>query len=184
MPEYNRRRFASVAELLSAVLEALVIYLEVMGEEKMSKFVDLLDKIVLALKSSSTAVLFAVDEITSCGPRRRSVCSQARKFCGRIRLAAGVSLGGTVSVASAAYIRRAPAALTLARTLFLWVCCLSRDPPPFIPPRRRSPDPSPPRTPRRPKTNVELQVTGGASPCHPPTGVRLSVSSRYDDEDD
>ncbi|CAN6334269.1 unnamed protein product [Urochloa humidicola] len=96
--DYGSFKYSALANLASAVLQGLAIWLEVVGKEKWSKTVELLDKLVLALTSTSAPLLFAVDDITSCGGRRRgsrsrSVCDMAGSFCRQIRSASLPSLG-------------------------------------------------------------------------------------------
>ncbi|CAN6356364.1 unnamed protein product [Urochloa humidicola] len=96
--DYGSFKYSALANLASAVLQGSAIWLEVVGKEKWSKTVELLDKLVLALTSTSAPLLFAVDDITSCGGRRRgsrsrSVCDMAGSFCRQIRSASLPSLG-------------------------------------------------------------------------------------------
>nr|CAB3466084.1 unnamed protein product [Digitaria exilis] len=68
---YGSFTYSSVASLVSAVLQGVVIWLEVVGNEKWTKTVELIDALVLALTSTSGPLLFAADDITSCGSPRR-----------------------------------------------------------------------------------------------------------------
>ncbi|KAK3136700.1 hypothetical protein QOZ80_5BG0441170 [Eleusine coracana subsp. coracana] len=117
--DYPSFTFATFGELVSAILQGVVIWLEVAGKEKWSKVVELIDKLVLALTSTSASVLLAVDEITSCRSRTQSgggrqarvvsVCDQAGSFCSRIHFSAGLSLAAAISVSIAIYTRRVAA---------------------------------------------------------------------------
>ncbi|PUZ67326.1 hypothetical protein GQ55_3G425800 [Panicum hallii var. hallii] len=100
-------KYSALANLLSAVLQGVAIYLQ-------------------ALTSTSGALLLAVDDITSCGgpPRgggtggRRQrgggLCGQAGAFCGRFRVSSALSVAASVSVSASVYTRHAPVAVTLA----------------------------------------------------------------------
>lgn len=113
-------RYSALADLLSAVLQMVTIFLEVVGKEKWASTVELIDRLVQALTSTSAALLLAVDDITSCGgpPRgggtrgRRQrgggLCGQAGAFCGRVRVSSALSIAASV------YTRHAPVAVTLA----------------------------------------------------------------------
>ncbi|KAK3139935.1 hypothetical protein QOZ80_5AG0392870 [Eleusine coracana subsp. coracana] len=116
--DYPSFTFASLGELVSAILQGVAIWLEVAGKEKSSKVVELIDKVVLALTSTSASVLLAVDEITSCRSRtqsgggrqaRVSVCDRAGSFCSRIHFSAGLSLAAAFSISIAIYTRRVAA---------------------------------------------------------------------------
>ncbi|KAL6643932.1 hypothetical protein ACP70R_018698 [Stipagrostis hirtigluma subsp. patula] len=135
--DYPSFKYSAAADLLSAALQGVAIYLEVGGKEKAAKTVQLIDKLVQALTSTSAALLLAVDDITSCGGptrgggarrRRGSACGQAAGFCGRVRASSAFSLAAAVSVSASIYIRRAPAPVTLVAT---------------PPPTRRTPAPAP-----------------------------------------
>ncbi|CAN6343154.1 unnamed protein product [Urochloa humidicola] len=95
--DYGSFKYSALANLLSAALQGLAIWLEVLDKEKWAKTVELIDKLVLALTSTSAPLLFAVDNITSCGGGRRSrnrgICDMAGSFCRQIRLASLPSLG-------------------------------------------------------------------------------------------
>ncbi|CAN6361171.1 unnamed protein product [Urochloa humidicola] len=68
---YGSFQYAALASLVSAVLQGVAIWLEVIGkEERWVKTVELIDKFVQALTATSAALLLAVDDITSCGPPR------------------------------------------------------------------------------------------------------------------
>jgi len=63
-------RYSALANLPTAVLQGVAIYLEVAGRENAAKTVELIDKLVLALTSTSAPLQFAIDDITSSGPPR------------------------------------------------------------------------------------------------------------------
>ncbi|KAL6622724.1 hypothetical protein ACP70R_032603 [Stipagrostis hirtigluma subsp. patula] len=135
--DYPSLKYSAAADLLSAALQGVAIFLEVGGKEKAAKTVQLIDKLVQALTSTSAALLLAVDDITSCGGptrgggarrRRGSACGQAGGFCGRVRESSAFSLAAAVSVSASIYIRRAPAPATLVAA---------------PPPTRRTPAPAP-----------------------------------------
>ncbi|RCV18960.1 hypothetical protein SETIT_3G345200v2 [Setaria italica] len=100
--DYGSFKYSAVANLVSAVLQGVAIWLEVVGKERRAKTIDLIDKLVLALTSTSAPQLFAVDNITSsCGGRRRSrsiVCDQAGSLCRQLRLASLPSLARRAAV--------------------------------------------------------------------------------------
>jgi hypothetical protein len=119
----NRRRmqcrYSALADLLSAVLQMVTIFLEVVGKEKWASTVELIDRLVQALTSTSAALLLAVDDITSCGPprgRRSGACrsGQTRGFCGRVRVSAALSLAAAVTVSACIYTNRLAATVTQA----------------------------------------------------------------------
>ena len=58
-------RYAAVANLLSAALQGVAIFLEVVGKGRWAKAVELVDKLVLALTSTAAPLLLAVDDIGS-----------------------------------------------------------------------------------------------------------------------
>ena len=66
----RRRRYSALAELLSAALQGAAIFLEVVGKERWAGAVELIDKLVLALTSTSVPLLLGADDITSCGGPR------------------------------------------------------------------------------------------------------------------
>ncbi|XP_037444937.1 CASP-like protein 1U1 [Triticum dicoccoides] len=117
---YNSFKYSALADLLSAVLQGVAICLEVARKEKAAKVVELIDKLLMALTSTSAALLLAVDDITSCGSprgggRRRSrrFCTQAGRFCGKIRASSALSLVAAVSVSVTVYTRHIPVSFTL-----------------------------------------------------------------------
>ncbi|KAM3296883.1 hypothetical protein ACQJBY_038971 [Aegilops geniculata] len=117
---YNSFKYSALADLLSAVLQGVAICLEVARKEKAAKVVELIDKLLLALTSTSAALLLAVDDITSCGSprgggRRRSrrFCTQAGRFCGKIRASSALSLVAAVSVSVTIYTRHVPVSVRL-----------------------------------------------------------------------
>ncbi|VAI41929.1 unnamed protein product [Triticum turgidum subsp. durum] len=117
---YNSFKYSALADLLSAVLQGVAICLEVARKEKAAKVVELIDKLLMALTSTSAALLLAVDDITSCGSprgggRRRSrrFCTQAGRFCGKIRASSALSLVAAVSVSVTVYTRHIPAVVLL-----------------------------------------------------------------------
>ncbi|KAJ1254958.1 hypothetical protein BS78_K304700 [Paspalum vaginatum] len=123
--DYGAFKYSALADLLSAVLQGVAIWLEATRKERAAKAVELIDKVVQALTSTSSALLFAVDDITSCGgPRSRGargqrqrgagLCDQAGAFCGRVRVSSALSLAATVSVSVSIYTRHVPVAATPA----------------------------------------------------------------------
>jgi hypothetical protein len=150
------------------VLQGVAIYLEVMKKEKAAKVVELIDKLLLALTSTSASLLFAVDDITSCGiGRQRSssrVCTQAGRFCGQIRASSAFSLAATSSVSFSVYARHAPLSITMLKP---------KAQPPVIeiqPPSPKAPSPiveiSPTLSPKAPSSS-ELVII--PTPTPPPT---------------
>lgn len=117
--DYNSFKYSALADLLSAVLQGVAIYLEIVKKKKAAKVVELIDKLLLALTSTSASLLFAVDDITSCGVgRQRSssrVCAQAGRFCGQIRASSAFSLAATSSVSVSIYVRHAPLSITMIK---------------------------------------------------------------------
>ncbi|KAM0822233.1 hypothetical protein ACQ4PT_071627 [Festuca glaucescens] len=115
--DYNSFKYSALADLLSAVLQGVAIYLEVVKKEKAAKVVELIDKLLLALTSTSATLLFAVDDITSCGVgRQRSssrMCTQASRFCGQIRASSAFSLAAASSVSVSVYARHVPLSIML-----------------------------------------------------------------------
>nr|CAB3462249.1 unnamed protein product [Digitaria exilis] len=66
--DYGSFKYAAIANLMSALLQAVAIWLEVLDKDsKWAKTVHLIDKVVLALTSTSAPLLLAADDITSCG---------------------------------------------------------------------------------------------------------------------
>ncbi|PVH63006.1 hypothetical protein PAHAL_3G451700 [Panicum hallii] len=124
--DYYSFKYSALADLLSAVLQGVAIYLEATRKGKAARAVELIDKLAQALTSTSGALLLAVDDITSCGgpPRgggtggRRQrgggLCGQAGAFCGRFRVSSALSVAASVSVSASVYTRHAPVAVTLA----------------------------------------------------------------------
>ncbi|VAI53314.1 unnamed protein product [Triticum turgidum subsp. durum] len=116
---YNSFKYSALADLLSAVLQGVAICLEVARKDKAAKVVEFIDKLLLALTSTSAALLLAVDDITSCGsPRRgrrrsRRFCTQAGRFCGKIRASSALSLVAAVSVSATVYTRHIPVVVLL-----------------------------------------------------------------------
>ncbi|CAM0884711.1 unnamed protein product [Alopecurus aequalis] len=115
--DYNSFKYSALADLLSAVLQGVAIYLEVVKKDKAAKAVELIDKLLQALTSTSAALLFAVDDITSCGVgRQRSsgrICTQGGRFCGQIRVSSAFSLAAAASVSISVYARHVPLSVTL-----------------------------------------------------------------------
>uniref|UniRef100_A0A0E0MN73 CASP-like protein n=1 Tax=Oryza punctata TaxID=4537 RepID=A0A0E0MN73_ORYPU len=116
--DYHSFRYAAAADLVSAVLQGVAIYLEAVRKEEAAKVVELLDKLVQALTSSSAALLLAVADITSCGlPRssrrgggrrqQSSLCSQPGRFCGQVRVSSAFSLLAATSFSVSVYTRHA-----------------------------------------------------------------------------
>lgn len=114
-------RYSALANLPTAVLQGVAIYLEVTGHEKAAKTVELIDKLVLALTSTSAPLLFAVDDITSCGgpPRAggRARGQPSKGFTKKIQTASFASLGTLASAAGAAYTARVERIVAAAPTL-------------------------------------------------------------------
>ncbi|RCV18959.1 hypothetical protein SETIT_3G345100v2 [Setaria italica] len=120
--DYASFKYSALADLLSAVLQGVAIYLEATRKDRAARAVELIDKLVQALTSSSAALLLAVDDITSCGggggpggqrQRGGGLCSQAGAFCGRVRVSSVLSVAATVSISGSVYIRHARAAVVM-----------------------------------------------------------------------
>ncbi|KAF7087975.1 hypothetical protein CFC21_091131 [Triticum aestivum] len=145
---YNSFKYAALADLLSAVLQGVAICLEVARKDKAAKVVELIDKLLLALTSTSAALLLAVDDITSCGSprgggRRRSrrFCTQAGRFCGKIRASSALSLVAAVSVSVTVYTRHIPVSFTLTPRTSTSAAGIPKNgdttaPPPSVRPKR------------------------------------------------
>ncbi|CAN6351917.1 unnamed protein product [Urochloa humidicola] len=105
--DYGSLQYSAIASLVSAVLEGVVIWLEVLGKEEWAKTVEFIDKLVLALTSTSAPLLFAADNITSCGPPRGRRSSPAQKrLADKLKQAANTSLGSVVLVVSIEVIKK------------------------------------------------------------------------------
>ncbi|CAN6329295.1 unnamed protein product [Urochloa humidicola] len=105
--DYGSFNYSAVASLVSAVLGAVVIWLEVLGKDEWAKTVEFIDKVVLALTSTSAPLLFAADNITSCGPPRSQRSSPARKrLDDKLKQAADISLGSLVLIVSIEVIKK------------------------------------------------------------------------------
>ncbi|AQK48842.1 hypothetical protein ZEAMMB73_Zm00001d048761 [Zea mays] len=119
--DYGSLKYSAFANLPTAVLQGVAIYLEVTGHEKAAKTVELIDKLVLALTSTSAPLLFAVDDITSCGgpPRAggRARGQPSKGFTKKIQTASFASLGTLASAAGAAYTARVERIVAAAPTL-------------------------------------------------------------------
>ncbi|KAF7082389.1 hypothetical protein CFC21_086262 [Triticum aestivum] len=161
---YNSFKYSALADLLSAVLQGVAICLEVARKDKAAKVVEFIDKLLLALTSTSAALLLAVDDITSCGSprgggRRRSrrFCTQAGRFCGKIRASSALSLVAAVSVSVTVYTRHIPVSFTL--TPRLRASPPAREIPmkghPTAPPPSVRPKPPKPESPTGPKCGEE-----------------------------
>lgn len=103
----------------------MAIYLEATRKDRAAcSAVELIDKLVQALTSTSAALLLAADDITSCsmppraggrGHQRQSgLCGQVGAFCGRVRVSSALSIAATVSVSESVYTRHVPVAAMLA----------------------------------------------------------------------
>ncbi|KAM0842070.1 hypothetical protein ACQ4PT_058603 [Festuca glaucescens] len=168
--DYNSFKYSALADLLSAVLQGVAIYLEVVKKEKAAKVVELIDKLLLALTSTSATLLFAVDDITSCGVgRQRSssrICAQAGRFCGQIRASSAFSLAAASSVSVSVYARHAPLSITLkpkALPPVMEIPTLTRKaPPPVVQ--------SPTLTPKAPPQVVKIPTPTPQAP--PTTGTK------------
>ncbi|EAY83385.1 hypothetical protein OsI_38601 [Oryza sativa Indica Group] len=157
--DYHSFRYAAAADLVSAVLQGVAIYLEAVRKEEAAKVVELIDKLVQALTSSSAALLLAVADITSCGLPRSSrggrgggrrqgggLCSQPGRFCGQVRVSSAFSLLAATSFSASVYTRHAAkraAAVTSPPTKKKKPHS-SRRPPPRTPSPERGESPSPP----------------------------------------
>ncbi|KAL6842144.1 hypothetical protein ACP4OV_028123 [Aristida adscensionis] len=168
--DYPSFRYSAAADLLSAALQGVAIYLEVAGKEKAAKTVQLIDKLVQALTSTSAALLLAVDDITSCGGARRrgGMCGggqgqAAGGFCGRVRVSSAFSMAVAVSVSAAIYTRRAPETLRAAPPP-----TTRRPPAPAREPPRRPDTPPPPPKPKGP-INAEKKIVATIPPKQPPS---------------
>ncbi len=172
--DYHSFRYAAAADLVSAVLQGVAIYLEAVRKEEAARVVELIDKLVQALTSSSAALLLAVADITSCGLPRSSrggrggrgggrrqgggLCSQPGRFCGQVRVSSAFSLLAATSFSVSVYTRHAAkraAAVTPPPTTKKKKPQSSRRPPARTPPPERRESPSPlrgrPRTPPPPR---------------------------------
>uniref|UniRef100_A0A0E0FCV8 CASP-like protein n=1 Tax=Oryza meridionalis TaxID=40149 RepID=A0A0E0FCV8_9ORYZ len=170
--DYHSFRYAAAADLVSAVLQGVAIYLEAVRKEEAARVVELIDKLVQALTSSSAALLLAVADITSCGLPRSSrsrgggrrqgggLCSQPGRFCGQVRFSSALSVAAAASFSVSVYtrhdaMRRAAAVPSPPRTNRSTtrrptvVLTLGRTPsPPRSPPRPPSQPPPAPSSPR------------------------------------
>ncbi|XP_039841161.1 CASP-like protein 1U3 [Panicum virgatum] len=104
--DYGSFKYSALADLLSAVLQMVAIFLEVVGKEKWAGAVELIDKLVLALTSTSAPLLLAADDITSCGGPRRGARRQARGLDDKLRPAAYASLGPLASTAANEIVKK------------------------------------------------------------------------------
>uniref|UniRef100_A0A0E0FCV7 CASP-like protein n=1 Tax=Oryza meridionalis TaxID=40149 RepID=A0A0E0FCV7_9ORYZ len=180
--DYHSFRYAAAADLVSAVLQGVAIYLEAVRKEEAARVVELIDKLVQALTSSSAALLLAVADITSCGLPRSSrrgggrrqsggLCSQPGRFCGQVRVSSAFSLLAATSFSVSVYTRHAAkraAAVTPPPTKKKKKPQSSRRPPARTPPPERRESPSPPRG--RPRT-----PTPPGSPEKPATPAAVVV---------
>lgn len=179
--DYHSFRYAAAADLVSAVLQGVAIYLEAVRKEEAARVVELIDKLVQALTSSSAALLLAVADITSCGLPRSSrsrgggrrqgggLCSQPGRFCGQVRVSSAFSLLAATSFSVSVYTRHAAkraAAVTPPPTTKKKKPQSSRRPPARTPPPERRESPSPPRgrprTPPPPPGSPKKPATPGA----------------------
>ncbi|XP_066334581.1 CASP-like protein 1U1 [Miscanthus floridulus] len=107
--DYGSLKYSALANLPTAVLQGVAIYLEVAGRQNAAKTVELIDKLVLALTSTSAPLLFAIDDITSCGPPRAGGSRgqlRPRGFTKKLHMASFVNIGTLASAAGAGYTTR------------------------------------------------------------------------------
>ncbi|CAN6343153.1 unnamed protein product [Urochloa humidicola] len=105
--DYGSFNYSAIASLVSAVLQGVVIWLEVLGKGEWAKTVEFIDKVVLALTSTSAPLLFAADNITSCGPPRSQRSSAARKrLDDKLKQAADSSLASLVLIVSIEVVKK------------------------------------------------------------------------------
>ncbi|XP_025806930.1 CASP-like protein 1U3 [Panicum hallii] len=110
--DYGSLQYAALANLLSAVLQGVAIFLEAVGKGRWAKAVELVDKLALALTSTSAPLLLALDDIASCGPPRGGGGSRAARrrqrtgFGNKLELASYANLSTVVLAAGNEVVKK------------------------------------------------------------------------------
>ncbi|CAN6356363.1 unnamed protein product [Urochloa humidicola] len=143
--DYGSFNYSAFAELLSAVLEGVVIWLEVLGKDEWASTVEFIDKLVLALTSTSAPLLLAVDNITSCGGNQSSM-TNTRLNNRKLKRASYAGLGSLGSATAIQITTKLSERYSRKRP---WRRIIIIHPPPtiIVPPPPPCPSPPPPPCP-------------------------------------
>lgn len=118
--DYNSFRYALAANVISAALQAVAVYLKTVHggrkqEAKAAKsLAELVDTAAQVLLYSSSALSFAVGDFGSCGGRCPGVCETAGAFCWRVRASGAISIAAAVALSASLYIKDVPISVSLA----------------------------------------------------------------------
>ncbi|KAK1603424.1 hypothetical protein QYE76_018089 [Lolium multiflorum] len=120
--DYSSLRYSLAANVVSAALQALAVYLtmtKVRGssgehEAKAAKsLAQLVDTAAQVLLYSSSAMSFAVDDFGSCGQRLNGVCKLAGEFCRQVHVSGAISIAAAVALSVSVYIEDVPISVSL-----------------------------------------------------------------------
>ncbi|CAM0884712.1 unnamed protein product [Alopecurus aequalis] len=117
--DYSSLRYSLAANLISAALQALAVYLTTVRREEEGKaaksLAQLVDTAAQVLLYSSSALSFAVDDFGSCGRRLtgRGVCDTAGVFCQRVHVSGAISIAAAVALSVSLYIKDVPVSVSL-----------------------------------------------------------------------
>jgi hypothetical protein len=121
--DYNSLRYSLAANVVSAALQALAVYLKTTkargggsweNEAKAAKsLAQLVDTAAQVLLYSSSALSFAVDDFGSCGRRLNGVCKTAGEFCRRVHVSGAISVAAAVALSVSLYIEHVPISVSL-----------------------------------------------------------------------
>ncbi|CAN6334268.1 unnamed protein product [Urochloa humidicola] len=155
--DYGSFNYSAIASLVSAVLEGVVIWLEVLGKDEWAKTVEFFDKVVLALTSTSAPLLLAADNITSCGGRQSIKDPRIKKKLSKASEAGLGSLGSATAIQITAKLsERNSRKLPRRRNI------IDTPPPIIMPPPPPCPSPPPPPCPEIP---CSCSCPTVATPC-------------------
>ncbi|KAM0842069.1 hypothetical protein ACQ4PT_058602 [Festuca glaucescens] len=120
--DYNSLRYSLAANVVSAALQAVAVYLittKVRGgsweheAKAANSLAQLVDTAAQVLLYSSSAMSFAVDDFGSCGRRFNGVCKTAEEFCRRVHVSGAISIAAAVALSVSLYIEDVPFSVSL-----------------------------------------------------------------------